>query len=135
MSETCCEKKVIVNLAFHGGRVNKICTKCGTHWYGTEKIVNRYTKSEWDAWMNSADEKAVSREIATTQPMTPMMDEAIWAALDKGELAMCPQCGVKTKTPLPENWVWDSPEMHYWAWCPKCNLHQVRAAAQPTQEG
>ena len=34
--------------------VNRVCLKCGSHWYGEECQVKQYTRKEWDAMMNEA---------------------------------------------------------------------------------
>lgn len=35
---------------------NKICLKCGSHWYG-EGEGRFYTKKEWDSWINDESEQ------------------------------------------------------------------------------
>lgn len=34
--------------------INRCCTKCSTHWYGKLGDVKKYTKNEWDKWIESA---------------------------------------------------------------------------------
>lgn len=34
-------------------RVNRVCTHCWTHWFGPPDAVNRYTKKEWDEFINA----------------------------------------------------------------------------------
>jgi len=53
MSQPCCARSNIANLAFKGDAVNRVCLSCGEHWYGAEGLVIRYTRKEWDALMDS----------------------------------------------------------------------------------
>lgn len=34
--------------------VNRVCLKCGTHWFGVEPDVKQYTSKEWDALIERA---------------------------------------------------------------------------------
>ncbi len=56
MTTRCCAKSNIANLAFKGDVANRVCLSCGEHWYGADGAVIRYTRKEWDAFMETAYE-------------------------------------------------------------------------------
>jgi hypothetical protein len=33
---------------------NRMCSKCGKHWYGDPTNPTEYTRAEWDAWIATA---------------------------------------------------------------------------------
>lgn len=35
--------------------VNRVCTTCGAHWFGTADNVTRYTRSQWDERINAPE--------------------------------------------------------------------------------
>jgi hypothetical protein len=37
--------------------INRMCLTCGVHWYGQPDDLMRYSRKEWDAWMNTAFDK------------------------------------------------------------------------------
>jgi len=37
-----------------GVKVNRVCTRCGAHWFGKEGEVKQYTSKEWDALLEAA---------------------------------------------------------------------------------
>ncbi|MDO9402057.1 MAG: hypothetical protein Q7T46_11520 [Polaromonas sp.] len=36
---------------------NRMCLKCGHHWYGPMDAIKEYTRAEWDAWVNEIEKK------------------------------------------------------------------------------
>jgi hypothetical protein len=50
-SDECCAKPSL-NRMLKLPEVNTVCLSCGAHWYGTEGVVKRYTRQEWDAYVN-----------------------------------------------------------------------------------
>ena len=36
--------------------VNRICLNCKEHWHGSNDDVTRYTRREWDAWLEEVTE-------------------------------------------------------------------------------
>ena len=50
-SDQCCAKPSL-NRMLKLPEVNTVCLSCGAHWYGTEGAVKRYTRQEWDAYVN-----------------------------------------------------------------------------------
>ena len=35
-------------------RINRVCTRCWAHWFGAPGKVKRFTKAEWDEWVEAA---------------------------------------------------------------------------------
>jgi hypothetical protein len=64
-SEECCDRPRVVTMDYDmeiaskngsfvsARRLNRVCTRCWVHWFGVPGKVKRYTKAEWDKWMNS----------------------------------------------------------------------------------
>ena len=58
---TCCTRPSIANMdhvkGFEPDRqatTNRMCLKCGRHWYGPEGAAREYTRAQWDAWVTGA---------------------------------------------------------------------------------
>lgn len=68
----CCAFQAVASLdhtVFHTDkttedRVNRICLKCGAHWYGPPSNVRMYTRAEWDELMASA----MREDVEIAQP-------------------------------------------------------------------
>jgi len=68
----CCERPAVSSLdhtVFHVDRtteerVNRVCLKCGAHWYGPPEAVKQYTRAEWDSLMESA----LREDVEIAQP-------------------------------------------------------------------
>lgn len=60
----CCKKPAIENMDYFNHspgdwhnpdpRVNRVCTKCFAHWFGTPDSVRQFTRKEWDAELETA---------------------------------------------------------------------------------
>lgn len=35
-------------------RINRVCTKCWTHWFGPPNRVRQFTRVQWDEYMRTA---------------------------------------------------------------------------------
>lgn len=35
-------------------KVNRVCLRCYTHWFGTPDAVTQYTRKEWDSYIGVA---------------------------------------------------------------------------------
>lgn len=46
---------------FGGGvsTANRMCLKCGQHWYGPIDAIKEYTRAEWDDYVNDVDGPSV----------------------------------------------------------------------------
>ena len=61
ITPSCCERHSVSNMDHSKGldhqgapMVNRICLRCGTHWYGPDGVnVVEFTRKAWDRWMNS----------------------------------------------------------------------------------
>lgn len=57
----CCPRQEIANMDYLKAspinwynseiRINRVCLKCWTHWFGSEGEVKMFTKQEWDQWI------------------------------------------------------------------------------------
>ena len=59
----CCNKPRIQSMNYWKGALlvlNRMCRRCGTHWWGEPGAVKRFTRAEWDAEMNSPDPDVIS---------------------------------------------------------------------------
>jgi len=59
--DKCCDKPSIVNMDYRKDSlkmVNRCCTnhQCHAHWFGPLGEIKKYTKKQWDAWMNDPDD-------------------------------------------------------------------------------
>jgi len=36
-------------------RVNRACTRCGAHWFGSPLAVQFYTRKQWDEYVGASD--------------------------------------------------------------------------------
>jgi len=59
-----CEHPSMVTMDHGGGpfgekvqTANRMCLKCGQHWYGPMDAIKEYTRSEWDAWVSEIEQK------------------------------------------------------------------------------
>lgn len=63
--DACCEKPLICTMDYPKPlktktgawaetmtMVNRVCTKCWTHWFGAPGKVKRYARAEWDAYIS-----------------------------------------------------------------------------------
>lgn len=58
----CCDKPSIATMDYkyplfeqvQTWKVNRMCLKCNTHWFGTEDNVKQYTGREWDGLMDAS---------------------------------------------------------------------------------
>lgn len=61
-SDPCCKRPSIANMDYvkHSPesdpepRVNRVCMRCWTHWFGPTDAVEKFTKREWDAQLEAA---------------------------------------------------------------------------------
>lgn len=63
--DSCCQRPALMNMDHNKGdaldpqpTVNRMCQRCGTHWYGPAGSVTEYTRAEWDRWINADSEIA-----------------------------------------------------------------------------
>lgn len=62
ITPACCAHPSIANMDHVTGHirpyrpiVNRVCTRCWTHWYGDDGVaVVEFTRKAWDRWMNGA---------------------------------------------------------------------------------
>ncbi len=59
-----CEHPSMVTMDHGGGpfgekvqTANRMCLKCGQHWYGPMDAIKEYTRAQWDAWVNEIEQK------------------------------------------------------------------------------
>ena len=56
----CCEGQVLSAFDYEGGLfeesftpvVHRFCHKCRTHWYGPSHGGKKFSRKEWDEWVN-----------------------------------------------------------------------------------
>lgn len=66
---SCCDKPNINHMQA-GATVNAVCIACGVHWYGPAKEVRRFTRKEWDAFLESG----TSSDDSGAMPVVSMLD-------------------------------------------------------------
>ena len=58
---TCCDRPQVETMDYWKAspadwdhpekRINRVCSRCWTHWFGPVDAVRRYTREEWDEWI------------------------------------------------------------------------------------
>ena len=66
--KTCCAKPTVCVMDYDkfspspdgcfwmegGRRINRVCTHCWTHWFGSPKRVRKFTQAQWAKWINAS---------------------------------------------------------------------------------
>jgi hypothetical protein len=89
----CCDRPAVVVMDYTAEnvrKVNRVCTRCWTHWHGLEGSVRQYTKKQWDTliedWRN---ENPVDwAEVRQTEDPRVVLRAmlAIWDPCDESHL-------------------------------------------------
>jgi hypothetical protein len=58
--DTCCKRQQIERMdhvTSAEGRVHRVCTRCWTHWYGQLGAVTKYSRKQWDAFLEECQQR------------------------------------------------------------------------------